>query len=87
MAEQDVQQSDSQRPGPLLEPSESLISEERLSLLPPDLERGNPNYKSIDAVTTIEEPYREEGEALGLERGTKSVIGILSLLLIGNCGP
>lgn len=90
MPEHDVERGRSRQlssPAGSSESSESLISEERLSLLPPNIERENPSYKSTETVTTVEEPYQEESEALGEARRTKSVITIISLLLVGKSFP
>jgi hypothetical protein len=90
MAEQDVERGRSQQlscSSESSESSESLISAERLSLLPPDFDREVSNYKSTAAVTIEEEPYPDENGTIEAERSTKSVIAIISLLLIGRFTP
>jgi hypothetical protein len=63
----------------------SSDSEDRLSLLPPDFDRENSNYKSIETVTADEE--LGENEALEEERSAKGVVAIISLLLVGKFSP
>jgi hypothetical protein len=64
------------------EPSESSLSTERLSLLPPDFDRDVSNYKSTEVVTN-EEQFGPFGNAEE-QRRTKSVAAVISLLLVGN---
>lgn len=90
MRDHDVERGRSQQLRPSSESSESSESlssgsEERLSLLPPKFDRANSNYKSTEIVTTDEEPG--ENEPLEEERSTKSVVAIISLLLVGEFLP
>ena len=87
MLDHDVERGRSRHSRPSSESSESSESsssgsEERLSLLPPEFDRENSNYKSTEIVATDEDPG--ETEPLKEERSTKSVVAIISLLLAGE---
>lgn len=66
------------------ESSESIDSDpERQPLIPPDTDSKAPNYKSTINQNSVESD-EEETESSEEEPTSKSVLAIISLLLIGN---